>query len=257
MLSTLQEKILPTRQRLVSHEVYKYLNNAEAICIFMQSHVFAVWDFMSQVKALQQKLTCTTVPWMPTGTASTRFLINEIVVGEESDVDPDGGHISHFELYLRAMQQAGASTASIDALIGSLKAGLSWQEALQHALVPEHARQFTHTSLSFATEASAGVLAAVFTFGREDLIPDMFMAMLGELPAEDQARLATFKYYLERHIEVDGDHHSHLALAMTQELLGTEEAAWQQATAAVITSLESRIKLWDGVLETLKVRELA
>jgi len=250
-LSQLQQAIAPHRQALLSHPVYEHLTGLSAISQFMEAHVFAVWDFMSLVKSLQRQLTCTTLPWKPVGSASTRFLINEIVVGEESDVDPEGGFISHYELYLRAMKQAGASTTAINLLNHQLSAGLTWEEALAHPDLPAGPAAFTRFTLSVATNAPVGVLAAVFTFGREDLIPGMFMAMISQLSAEDQEMLAVFKYYLERHIEVDGDHHSHLALAMTQELLGDNEEAWSAATEVVIKSLQSRKALWDGVLAQL------
>lgn len=256
-LSQLQANIEPHRQALLNHPVYSKLNELSAIRKFMEAHVFAVWDFMSLVKSLQRQLTCTRAPWMPVGTASTRFLINEIVVGEESDVDPEGGYISHFELYLRAMKQAGANCGAITTLTQQLTAGLSWSEALSHPALPIGPAAFTRHTLEVATQAPVGVLAAVFTFGREDLIPGMFMAMIAQLSAEEQEQLSTFKYYLERHIEVDGDHHSHLALAMTKELLGEDKAAWQLATEAVVASLQSRKALWDGVLQELEATEFA
>lgn len=246
-LQTLQQAIAPWRNQLVQHPVYQSLDQLEAIRCFMSAHVFAVWDFMSQVKSLQRQLTSIDLPWQPVGSASTRFLINEIVVGEESDIDPEGGYISHFELYLRAMDQAGADATAIKQVLTALQHGRHWQQALQQDGLPQHAAQFSQTSLDFAFNAPVGVLAAVFTFGREDLIPAMFIAMLDELDEATRSQLSVFKYYLERHIEVDGDHHSHLALAMTQELLGDDAAAWQLATEAVITSLKSRIALWDGV----------
>ncbi|WP_346348965.1 DUF3050 domain-containing protein [Pedobacter sp. JY14-1] len=42
---------------------------------FMESHVFAVCDFMWQLKALQEQPTCTSLPWIPVGNAETRYLI--------------------------------------------------------------------------------------------------------------------------------------------------------------------------------------
>lgn len=256
-LHRLQNAIHPLRQQLVNHPVYTLLTNADAVASFMESHAFAVWDFMSLLKSLQMQLTAVSVPWVPVGSASTRFLINEIVVGEESDVDPNGGFISHYELYLRAMKQAGADTRPITQLVASLQAGEARHAALINCGAPEWARAFTENTLSIAMRAPVGVVAAVFTFGREDLIPAMFVSMLDQLNAKERERLSVFRYYLERHIEVDGDHHSHLAPQMTQELLGQDEAAWQQATEAVKLSLSSRISLWNGVMIQLEQPAMA
>ena len=103
-LSVLQERISSVRQDIIQHPLYPQLKELKDLQQFTQYHVFAVWDFMSLLKSLQRQLTCVTTPWVPVGAANTRYLINEIVTGEESDVDADGNRISHFELYLQAMQ---------------------------------------------------------------------------------------------------------------------------------------------------------
>ena len=117
----LRARIEPIRQQIIHHEVYSLIKTVEDLNVFMAFHVYAVWDFMSLLKTLQNNLTCTSVPWFPVGSADTRFLINEIVVGEESDVDMNGVRMSHFEIYLKAMEQSGASTSSIITFINELK----------------------------------------------------------------------------------------------------------------------------------------
>src|SRR3984957_5406355 len=119
-IETLKTSIRPVRERLIGHPVYRSIHDPAALRIFMEHHVYAVWDFMSLLKALQQSLTCVTSPWVPVGSANTRYLINEIVIGEESDVDERGLRTSHFELYLRAMEQAGVSPAPIRGLTGAI-----------------------------------------------------------------------------------------------------------------------------------------
>ena len=91
------------RDILSAHALYGSINKIEHIRIFMEHHVFAVWDFMSIVKALQQQLTCVDTPWIPRGNSISARLINEIVLDEETDLDPSGDYSSHFEIYIMAM----------------------------------------------------------------------------------------------------------------------------------------------------------
>ena len=119
-IDRLLKKISRTREDLLNHKIYLKLNSEEAIAKFMETHVFAVWDFMSLVKALQKELTCVKTPWTPTKDKISRRLINEIVLGEESDIDQNNNPTSHFELYLDAMNRIGAETNSIGVFINNL-----------------------------------------------------------------------------------------------------------------------------------------
>lgn len=243
--------IEPYRRRIMEHPLYMAIGDPADIKTFTQFHVFAVWDFMSLLKALQNNLTCTRVPWVPVGDADTRFLINEIVVGEESDVDENGKRCSHFEMYLRAMEQCGADTSHMQHLLSGLQKGLSVQEALKAAAVPEEAQSFVNFTFAAIAQNKPHILAAVFTFGREDLIPGMFYALVNELNQRFPGMLSAFKYYLDRHIEVDGDHHSHLALEMTARLCGNDPQKWQEAADMAVASLKARLALWDGALRAI------
>lgn len=255
--ASLKQAIIPVRDRLIQHPVYTGIRTEKELQVFMQHHIYAVWDFMSLLKSLQQSLTCVSTPWMPVGSANTRFLINEIVVGEESDVDEQGKRISHFELYLTAMEQAGADMAPIQQLIHVLQQGTEIQSAIDTAVDAPAVRDFLHFTFDIIATGKPHMVAAVFTFGREDLIPDMFLQIVNDLSPESRSRFSIFKYYLERHIEVDGDHHSHLAIEMLEELCGTDEQKWEEATTAAKAALEARIRLWDGVMAAMAAPAVA
>ena len=255
-IQQLKESIDPVRNRLIEHPVYRAVQTPAALRIFMEYHVYAVWDFMSLLKALQQSLTCVDVPWVPRGSANTRFLINEIVVGEESDVDERGKRVSHFELYLRAMKEAGASVEEIGRFIAAVSAGGAVREAVKRLVPKEAVRKFLDFTFDTIFSGEVSRIAAVFTFGREDLIPDLFLPIVQKL-SKEKPGFATFRYYLERHIEVDGGHHGHLAMEMLEELCGDDNVKWKLAGDAARAALEARIVLWDGVVAAIGARVMA
>lgn len=250
-LLNLESEIAVIRQKLVDHPVYAAIQNLEGLQKFMEHHIYAVWDFMSLLKALQINLTCVSLPWIPVGNANTRYLINEIVAGEESDVDEKGLRTSHFELYLKAMHQAGANTEAIGGVLSSLNAGKSISEVLENSSIPSAAKKFMEFTFETIATKKPHLMAAVFTFGREDLIPDMFISLIKELKKQFPDKVDVFQYYIERHIEVDGGHHAALAHEMTMELCGDDEEKWNEATQYVKRGLEARITLWDSILEKI------
>jgi hypothetical protein len=253
----LQQSISDLKQQIIDHPVFEQIRSLDDLAVFMNYHIYAVWDFMSLLKALQVNLTCTRVPWFPVGSAETRYLINEIVTGEESDVDSQGRRMSHYELYMQAMQQLGCEPAVFLRFINRLQKSGNVSEALSRAGAPVAVSDFVTHTFSVIDSDKPHIQAAVFTFGREDLIPNMFLSMVNELNENFPGQVAEFKYYLDRHIEVDGDHHSHLALEMTANLCGSDPDKWAEAEAATITALQKRLALWDGVLNELKERAAA
>ncbi|WP_343747618.1 DUF3050 domain-containing protein [Fluviicola sp.] len=260
----IQSGLNHVRSQVVNHPSYQAIQSIEDIRSFMEHHIYAVWDFMSLLKALQNQLTCTQVPWFPVGSAEVRYLINEIVCGEESDLaseedvrNGDGIRKSHFELYLEAMEQTGASRAGIEALFREIQQGKTVEQAIETVNIPEAAKRFLRFTFGVIATNKPHIIAAVFTFGREDLIPNMFHNIVSDLNVKFPTQLATFKFYLDRHIEVDGDHHSHLALQMVSELCGNDPVKWEEAERYSIQSLEMRKQLWDGVLETINKHQTA
>jgi hypothetical protein len=253
-IEKIKKSIEPLRQRIIHHKVYPAIKDIEDLKVFMQYHVYAVWDFMSLLKALQGNLTCTTVPWFPKGSADTRYLINEIVVAEESDTDPNGVRKSHFELYLDAMHQCGADTAQMETFIHALRKTGDINMAFTSSETPSEAQEFVRFTFNVIDSNKEYLQSAIFTFGREDLIPGMFMTIVADIHKNFPESISVFKYYLERHIEVDGDHHSHLALQMTSALCDDDEQRWNEAELATLEALQRRIDLWDGAYNEIMKR---
>lgn len=250
-LENIQQELQVIKEEIVNHKVYKVINTIEDLSIFMKYHVYAVWDFMSLLKSLQINLTCTTLPWFPVGSGSTRSLINEIVAGEESDVDYHGIKKSHFEMYLDAMEQCGADTTEIKSFIAALQAGQTLEQAYAIAGTPPEAKAFVNFTFEIIHSQKSHLQAGAFTFGREDLIPNMFHTIVNDLNEKFPGQISLFKYYLDRHIEVDGDQHSHLALDMTTELCRENEACWREVKHCSKEALDQRISLWDGVYKEI------
>ena len=245
-LARLEARLQPLYTRLASHPLYRSFTRMEDLQAFMEAHVFAVWDFMSLLKTLQRGLTCVEVPWLPSSTPESRHLVNEIVLGEESDIY-NGRHVSHFELYRLAMQRCGASPAAVDALVAALQQGDDLDTALGTCGAPAEAVAFVSDTFAIIDRNRLHVTAAAFTFGREDLIPEMFKGFVRDLNRELPGSLETFLWYLDRHIEVDGGEHGPMALRMIAELCGEDEAKWAEAEDVAVFALQSRLRLWDGI----------
>jgi hypothetical protein len=250
-LQLLAERLRPLYSHLANHHVYAGVETINDLRVFTESHVFAVWDFMSLLKTLQRGLTCIDVPWVPSRFPESRRLVNEIVLGEESDLYGTRP-ISHFELYVDAMRESGACTLAINAMIAQLREGAAWDAALSRCGAPEPAQRFVRSTFAVIERGKLHAIAAAFTFGREDLIPDMFRGFIREQDTRLSGRLAMLRWYLDRHIEVDGEDHGPMALRMVSELCGDDPVKWREAYEAAETALRARIALWDGIAASLE-----
>jgi len=248
-LEQIQSQLAPLRERLAAHPLYSTIRTEPDLRMFMEAHVFAVWDFMSLLKSLQSRLTCVTVPWTPSAWPESRRFINEIVLGEESDVY-DGRSVSHFELYLEAMEEFGADTGPIRSLLRRVEGGRVETGRFDAGSIgaPIAAARFVASTFALIQTGKLHAIAAAFTFGREDVIPEMFRELVRDLDSRLSGKLGKFVWYLERHIEVDGEDHGPLSLRMVADLCGDDEARWEEAGAAAEAAILARLALWDGIL---------
>lgn len=241
--------------QLLAHLVFSEIHSLPQLRRFMETHVFAVWDFMSLTKRLQRELTCLRLPWLPPEDAAAARAINEIVLGEESDTRPGAGHCSHFELYLQAMAEIGASTQVIDGFIRLLREGATVDSALQRAGATPGACRFVNQTLAVALHGTPHCVAAVFLHGRENLMPRMFRRLLEQWHI-DQAQAPTLHYYLQRHIELDAADHGPAATQLLERLVDGDRQRRQEADIAALGALESRCRLWDDVLVALRAEPI-
>ncbi len=196
-------------------------------------------------------MTCTSVPWLPRGESQFRRFINEIVMDEESDLLPSGKAASHFELYLEAMREVGADTSKIEAFLGFLREGQPVLRALDRAAVTPPVRCFVQQTFEMIESGQTHQIASYFTYGREDLIPDMFFQLVRHLEEQFPERLATLRYYLDRHITMDGDQHGEFGRKIVDSLRNESREGDQEAITAAVSALRARVALWDGISECL------
>jgi len=228
------------KAQLSHHSLYSNLKDVNHLKRFMESHVFAVWDFMSLLKSLQLKLTSIGTPWIPSSNSEITRFVNELVWAEESDLDINGEAKSHFEMYLEAMVEVQADRTAIDLFIDKLKEGTSVHNALDGLKIDESTKDFVKFTFSIIQTNKPHLIAAAFTFGREDIIPTMFIELL-----DSNSSFKKLNYYFKRHIELDGDEHGPISLKMVALLCGNDPNKWNEALEVSKEVLQKRIELWD------------
>lgn len=246
------ENVRKLRKELATHPVYAAVTDMNDLTIFMQHHIYSVWDFMSLVKYLQNQIAPARTPWLPFGDAQVQRFINDIVLEEESDEgipleDGTTTYTSHFNLYVQAMEEVKEGSSQLIREFVSTVASDSLDIAKETIKVPSAAKEFMETTFDFINSDKPHVVAAAFALGREHIIPEMFRALLDKMKiSREQANV--FHYYLDRHIELDGDHHGPMSLRMLDLLCEGNEAKIVEAEEAALNAIRARIKFWDGVL---------
>lgn len=241
-----ERQIRALAERAQTHPLFRALDTPARLSVFAEHHVFAVWDFMALLHSVRLGICAGDVRWTPpTDKCSTR-LIYEILIEEEAGPSFDGEHRSHFESYLLAMSALGASTCGVAAFLAAVRAGAE-PEAVIDAHAPGPAAAFVKRTLECA-RATLPERVAALAVARERLIPAMF-PVLGRFvaPLEGRADLRPFRYYLERHVAVDGTEHG----PATGELVARHARGDVRAARAAREALAARVALWDGILVAL------
>ncbi len=280
-------RVEPFQAKLATHYIYTRVRDQAGLQVFMKNHVFAVWDFMTLIKTLQAQLTCVTTPWLPPANPLAARLINEIILGEETDEIGRDEYLSHYALYLRAMGEIGADPGPMLRFEQALRGGATVADTLPPLDICDATKAFVLGTMRAAGGQTHEVAAALL-LAREDLIPVMFDRVVREMDgrAAVDSRLAragrelrerapsrlrglvpgsvkqgwqrydqehpdpraNFRLNLQRHVHLDGEEHGPMGRRMLMELCGDDQQKWEEATLAARVALEARIALWDGVL---------
>jgi len=180
--------------------------------------------------------------WLPSKNPGVLRLINQLTISEETDeLQPLGFVGSHFELYLNAMSEVGASTRGISTFVKALREGLGIETALMCAPLP--AREFVIGNYEIMQRGVVETAGALF-FGREDIVPSLFSKIKC---ANDFTEHKWFLAYLDRHIEEDVEVHGKIAESIVANLCKDSHENWRRAFFGARTALKLRLALLDSI----------
>lgn len=237
----------PLRVRLFGHEIYQQMETLEDLREFMEHHVYAVWDNMSQLKALQKVLSNKNNVWTPSPYKKTLRIINELALEDESD-ELDSEYLSHFELYHRAMEQCGADFYLVDRFLALLQEEKDLYAALRKINLAESIKLYLKVNWEISQSAKPHAMAAAFFLGREDVVPELFHKIGRDLLFYHPKELSLMKIYLERHTNIDYELRNQHVQTVLEELCGDDDQKWEEAENAAKSVLDARFALWDGML---------
>ena len=246
-----KKKLNDLKQKIIAHPLFANKLEPRHICKFMESHIFAVWGFMSILKSLQKLITPNNLPWMPNKNTKNGLVnfVNEIILCEESDFIEGIGFISHYEIYLLAMDNMGAKRDQLDKLTSRITDKGYNKIYIDDIDASEEVKSFLKHDLDVSMNGTLPEIIGAFTLGREKVIPNMFSYILPAIKETTTSKY--FVTYLKRHIDVDGDRHGPLSLKLLNASCDKKQLSLAYATA--IKSLELRLSVWDKIYEDISV----
>ena len=169
---------------------------------------------------------------------------------EESDEIDNIGYISHFEIYLLAMDKINADVSQINFLTKRLKSEEYDKNLINELSIYDEVKDFIKFDLDIALSGNLPKIVGSFTLGREKVIPNMFSYILACIEYNNSTK--NLLTYLKRHINIDGDRHGPLSIKLLDTICDSDEA-YELAYNSGITSLQLRLKVWDRIASELGI----
>ena len=251
-LEIYKKELNQLKKSIRKHSLFSNKLTNRQIAIFMESHIYSVWGFMSLLKSLQYGLSSNNLPWIPTSNTTNGLInfINEIVLSEESEYIKGIGFTSHFEIYLLAMKKIGAKANEIKKLIKNIEKNKKYKDAILDIKINKEVKDFLDFDIKTSQSNSLPKIIGGFTLAREQVIPNMFEYIIPAIKDKKSAKY--FITYLKRHITIDGDRHGPLATRLLKTIC-TSNNDMCIAYKSGIKSLKLRLKVWDKVASELKI----
>lgn len=220
------------QKEIRDHALYGAITDISSLRCFMEQHVICVWDLMCLLKSLQ----------------------HENALGNENDLLPNGSAASHFQVYLKAMEEVGCDVSVVNEFMDHIRSGMDLKRAIANSRFPEGAKQFVRHTIR-VLQQPIHVRTAVFFHSRGNLIPALFVEFIRELHRSEMP-VPTLMHYFARHGEIDAEEHG----LKTQVLLGRvyqgDPRRMLEGEEAAVRALRERIYLWDAIYSDLKTRQL-
>lgn len=251
MEKALNQQLTDFKNKLQAHPAFNSIQSLAELKIFSAYHIFLVWDYMSLLKSLQTQLTCIQTPWKPVQSPYARYLINSLVLKAESDIAADGNYASHYEMYRDAMQAMNADTGLMDNLMAHIETDMPVIKAIELSNIPGPLKDFLEYTFWVVQKSSLHEQAAVLCYGREGFGHLLLYQRVVALQGNHTNELQPLIYYLRHKNEINEKYHSQLSAILLEQLCGTDEKKWHEASQAANQSLRNRIRLFDFIHEKI------
>lgn len=238
-------------QILANHKLYERVNDELSLRLFMEHHVICVWSYNFLLREIHQELVGLIHPLNSQSQKEAIRLVSEMILEEELEEQQDGSLLSHFEIYLEAMQDLGANISPIVSFFDLQDSGQNWQTALKHARFPTAVSRYARKMNRFAQAPLHEKAAALFYEG-EPFIPDTFLLRIGQLG--NTVKIGRLLDYFERHIEGLRSPGFSASGRLVEILCNNDEKMSLEAEQSAEEAMKNRVELWGyitGQLEAL------
>ena len=251
-----QNATTPYKIMLFNNKLFEQTFETSKVKIFMDSHVFAIWDYLTILKALQRKLASKNIRLLDQDVPDLPFLINQIVINEEIEEESSQEYLSAlgvYQLYINTMKEIGADINPITNFVESIKNEKYWKDALKetkslYRYLPITTYDYLEHNLSVVDYAKIHELAGVFFFGREDIHCKFNLFLRGN--QENAKNFSNLKNFLQRHIDDDAKNKNPILGEYILNLLcKNDETKWKEVETSVIEAIKKRNEFLDGINE--------